>query len=372
MAACGIDLILNAEVSGTSATHIGSARIITGSNTQASFRAMIGTSTTATASVEVRRFTGATSILKLNTAGIGLQDVSGSQRTIGNSAVTGSWATGKVDEYSLEFTGSGAGGSAISCRVELPLGATTGSSDGLSGTIACWIYPDTIEAGQYPYIFGCSKDSPSGAGQVGTLFDFYLDGNNSDRLTYRVRDNNVDETKGYAAASIPTGEWTHVAVTTNGAVAGATFYINGVADAGTFSPDAGSWFGDLNTVTVDNATIGNLRYNGSSWYPFDGKIDEFAIWTEPLNLGGIQALYKGGSGAKADTVSSSYLVSYYDMEGGPGASTLADRTGNGYNGTLTNMETGSLLLVDDWYDFYASGSAADISTLIKGIKVTLY
>ena len=58
MAACGIDLVLNAEVSGTTSTHIGSARILTGSNTNFSFRAMMGTSTTATASLEVKRFTG--------------------------------------------------------------------------------------------------------------------------------------------------------------------------------------------------------------------------------------------------------------------------------------------------------------------------
>ena len=82
MAACSIDLILNAEVSGTTSTNIGSARIVTGSNTTISFRTMMGTSTTATASLEVKRFTGAHTVTELTASGIGLQDISGSSITL--------------------------------------------------------------------------------------------------------------------------------------------------------------------------------------------------------------------------------------------------------------------------------------------------
>jgi len=82
MAACSIDLILNAEVSGTTSTNIGSARIVTGSNTTISFRAMFGPSTEATGAIEVKRFTGGASILILSASGIGLQDISGSGITL--------------------------------------------------------------------------------------------------------------------------------------------------------------------------------------------------------------------------------------------------------------------------------------------------
>jgi len=80
MAACSIDLILNAEVSGTTSTNIGSARIVTGSNT--TFRAMFGPSTEATGAIEVKRFTGGSSITELTASGIGLQDISGSSITL--------------------------------------------------------------------------------------------------------------------------------------------------------------------------------------------------------------------------------------------------------------------------------------------------
>ena len=91
MAACSIDLILNAEVSGTTSTNIGSARIITGSNTTISFRTMMGTSTTATASLEVKRFTGATSVTELTASGIGLQDISGSGQTFAALGIVNDW-----------------------------------------------------------------------------------------------------------------------------------------------------------------------------------------------------------------------------------------------------------------------------------------
>ena len=95
MAACGIDLILNAEVSGTAATHIGSARIITGSNSYIAFRAMFGPTDVNTGSVEVKKFTGGASVKELNasgtTAGVGrgLQDISGSAITTAAFGVNG-------------------------------------------------------------------------------------------------------------------------------------------------------------------------------------------------------------------------------------------------------------------------------------------
>lgn len=84
MAACSIDLILNAEVSGTTSTHIGSARIITGNNTRISFRTMMGPTDANTGSLEVKKFTGGASVKELFAYGTvegvskGLQDISGS------------------------------------------------------------------------------------------------------------------------------------------------------------------------------------------------------------------------------------------------------------------------------------------------------
>tara|TARA_R110002124_G_scaffold177617_1_gene345608 strand:+ start:58 stop:405 length:348 start_codon:yes stop_codon:yes gene_type:complete len=91
MAACGIDLILNAEVSGTTSTHIGSARIISGSNALISFSAMFGPTSEHTSSIEIKKFTGATSMLKLHVSGTGLQEISGASRSISGESWTNDW-----------------------------------------------------------------------------------------------------------------------------------------------------------------------------------------------------------------------------------------------------------------------------------------
>jgi hypothetical protein len=80
MTACSIDLITNTEVSGTTSTLVGSARILSGSNINFSFRAMMGPASPAlvTSSLEIKRFTGGASVFELTASGIGLQDISGS------------------------------------------------------------------------------------------------------------------------------------------------------------------------------------------------------------------------------------------------------------------------------------------------------
>ena len=91
MTSCGIDLVLNAEVSGTTSTHIGSARILTGSNTLISFRTMMGTSITATSSLEIKKFTGGTTITTLTGSGIGINDVSGSAFSMADVGMANGW-----------------------------------------------------------------------------------------------------------------------------------------------------------------------------------------------------------------------------------------------------------------------------------------
>jgi hypothetical protein len=114
MAACGIDLVLNAEVSGTTSTHIGSARILTGSNTNVSFRAMMGTSTTATASLEVKRFTGGLTITTLTGSGIGINDISGSGFGVVDAGLVNDW-------YDFYASGSDAGTSTLVKGIKITL-----------------------------------------------------------------------------------------------------------------------------------------------------------------------------------------------------------------------------------------------------------
>ena len=74
-----INLILNAEVSGTTSTHIGSVRILTGSNSFIGFRAMMGSTIASKAALEIKKFTGGTHLLEITSSGRArLEDVSGS------------------------------------------------------------------------------------------------------------------------------------------------------------------------------------------------------------------------------------------------------------------------------------------------------
>ena len=114
MAACGIDLVLNAEVSGTTSTHIGSARILTGSNTNVSFRAMMGNTTVATASLEIKRFTGGSTITTLTGSGIGINDISGSAQSVSGIGLVNDW-------YDFYASGSSAGTSTLVKGIKITL-----------------------------------------------------------------------------------------------------------------------------------------------------------------------------------------------------------------------------------------------------------
>ena len=114
MAACGIDLISNLEVSGTTAVLCGSARILTGSNTYVSFRAMFGCDTAATGAIEMKHFTGGTSVVSMTSSGVGLQDVSSSEQTTAAVGLTDDW-------YDFYASGSSASGSVLVKGIKVTL-----------------------------------------------------------------------------------------------------------------------------------------------------------------------------------------------------------------------------------------------------------
>ena len=112
MAACGIDLIFNAEVSDTTSTHIGSARILSGSNSKIAFRAMFGPSSVATGSIAVKKFAGGTLMTTITSSGTGLQDISASGGSI--SSYTDGW-------YDFYASGSSSGVSVLIKGIKVTL-----------------------------------------------------------------------------------------------------------------------------------------------------------------------------------------------------------------------------------------------------------
>ena len=112
-----INLILNAEISGTTSTHIGSVRILTGSNSQIGFRAMMGSTIASISSVQFQRFNNGTYIAELTSSGKArIEDVSGSSLNVGagNNVYGNEW-------YDIYASGSHATGSALIKGIRITL-----------------------------------------------------------------------------------------------------------------------------------------------------------------------------------------------------------------------------------------------------------
>ena len=232
-----------------------------------------------------------------------------------STCADGSWVTGKVGSYALEFDGSNevvtvASGSG------LPIGDISKSF-----SVSAWVYLDNWSTwdsvmarknGTWYNGWGMTTDG----GTTGEVC-FWFGGFNSSAGN-----------KSYA--SISTGQWTHL--------------------VGTYNPTAGSngqvqiWKNGVAQTAADRWVHGNAGPDsgqleiGEFW---DGKIDDLATWDIVLDSGAISDLYNSGTGAAANSVSSSNITTYYSFEEGAGNSTVTDRSGNGHTATLTNMDAGS-------------------------------
>lgn len=127
-----------------------------------------------------------------------------------------------------------------------------------------------------------------------------------------------------ANAKVNPNAWNHVALVYSAGTA--TWYINGTA--------AGSGPVAI-TASAQGAYIGAVT---SLNYLFTGSMDEFRIWNTARTQADIQAnMFSTISGNPIG------LLMYYDFDHGiaggtnTGVTTLADRSGNSYNGTLNNF-----------------------------------
>ena len=92
------------------------------------------------------------------------------------------------------------------------------------------------------------------------------------------------------STDINTGSWVHVAVTCNSSAY--SLYVNGSAETLTNSNNDGTWFGDF---SLTNLSIGRQIRATVSALPFNGNIDEVAVWDSALSAAQITNIYKGES-----------------------------------------------------------------------------
>lgn len=132
-----------------------------------------------------------------------------------------------------------------------------------------------------------------------------------------------------AANTVPTGEWTHVAVTRDGGTV--NIYLNGVLSASGSSALIDNQSGADATKPFRIGARGSSSHpNGQD--PFNGVIDELRYWNKARTAAEIKSnLFK------APAANAPGLVAMYRFNAGSGA-TLANSCTNttGIDGTLTN------------------------------------
>ncbi len=120
-------------------------------------------------------------------------------------------------------------------------------------------------------------------------------------------------------------EWHHIAIVgdqTNGRV---IVYLNGIEVVNSVNAN---W-----PASFSNMVLGRGFDANNLDREFSGQLDEVRIWTTTRSANEIRENMHLTLDACANG-----LLTYYQMNDGVGSATLADKTGNGNTGTLTNMD----------------------------------
>ena len=197
----------------------------------------------------------------------------------------------------------------------------TSVNAGTTATFSVWIKRDDPTNG---------VETVLGEGDNSSDYLLYL--NKNTHLFVRIGDPYYQYDDAAIQSAINTTDWIQIVVvreTTTGKV-----YINGDLKETLTTGSPTTW--SVNT-TFD--TIGSAEDAAT---PFDGNIDEVAIWNKALSAGDISALYqaKGASNLIEDG-NSANLKGWWRMGDGTeegGGTTIYDMSSNSNNGTMISMD----------------------------------
>lgn len=170
-----------------------------------------------------------------------------------------SFVAGKVGKQAIALNGT-------NTFVQLP--ATLANQQSI--TIAAWVYWNGGAAWQRIFDFGNDQDQY-----------LFLTPNGGAGLRFAIKNGGAEQ--GLEAAALPSGKWSHVAVTLD--TAGATIYVNGEKVASSAA---------ITIRPLDFKPI--LNYIGRSQYPdplFNGNIDDFRVYNYALSASEITQLTGG-------------------------------------------------------------------------------
>jgi hypothetical protein len=231
----------------------------------------------------------------------------------------GSYVTGQIGQ-AVSLNGS-------SNYVSLPSGIVSNLGD---FSIATWVYLNSSSSWNRVFDFG-----------TGTSVNMFLTPQNGSTNAVRfaiTTGGNGSEQQITGSSALPTGTWTHVAVTKSGNTG--RLYVNG------------SQVGSNSSMTLSPSGLGNTNQNwlGRSQYSSDpylnGRIDDFRIYNRALSASEVSNLASGGGGNPTPTFTSppgptptrtntpSGGSSTYQAENASlGGGVSVDTNHSGYNGT---------------------------------------
>jgi hypothetical protein len=132
------------------------------------------------------------------------------------------------------------------------------------------------------------------------------------------------------------GAWHHMVATWDGTTtqdaSNAFIYIDGVNQTLSTTDD------NL-TLTLVNVASFNIGSRNNGDFPWEGSIDDAAVYNKALTSGEVATIYNGGSPPDLTSVGpTANLVGYWLMGDGDVYPTIIDNSTNSNDGTMTNME----------------------------------
>lgn len=208
---------------------------------------------------------------------------------------------------------------------------TASTTDFVSGTsarsISGWVYPTTSSATRVPFAYGTC-----GTGNDTKAFGVYI--STSDVLNFWGCGTGDFST----GVTISENTWTHIAVTYDGT--NVKVFVNGAQAGATTARTLGS--------SVAFMQIGGASLLDPSNYYYPGLIDEVYVYARALSDTEVASLYSARSANYGFNVSrnaevASGLAGLWSFNGADvSGATAYDRSGNGYNGTLTDGPVASI------------------------------
>ena len=188
-------------------------------------------------------------------------------------------------------------------------------------TLSAWVNRDTYNTGDL--IMSMFSGSNNKA------YEFYI--NNSDRLIFANSDTGSSVATCTGVTAINSSVWHHVAVTLDSASSTAILYIDGRRDI-TCTSMKSSVFASTAALVIGGNVDGTK--------PFDGYIDEVALFNTVATPAQIYKLFNGGApGNINDSSLSSSLVGWWPMGDIGTYPTVTGRNG-AHSGTFVNTSSG--------------------------------